>query len=123
MSEGSDRYILAVDLGTSGPKSAIVSMDGEVIDSEFRDVPLYLFPGGGAEQDPHEWWDASHHSCGSCSAPPPGKRYSGTSRNSESITSPSMETIADFGPDVPRSTARMYRSLPSDITFPSDPSA
>lgn len=58
MSEGSDRYILAVDLGTSGPKSAIVSMDGEVIDSEFRDVPLYLFPGGGAEQDPHEWWDA-----------------------------------------------------------------
>ncbi|MBN2079976.1 MAG: FGGY-family carbohydrate kinase [Spirochaetes bacterium] len=52
------KYILAVDLGTSGPKSAIVSTDGEVIDSEFMEVPLHLFPGGGAEQDPEEWWRA-----------------------------------------------------------------
>ncbi len=53
-----EKYILAVDLGTSGPKSAIVSTHGEVIDSEFQDVPLYLFPGGGAEQDPDDWWNA-----------------------------------------------------------------
>lgn len=53
-----EKYILAVDLGTSGPKSAIVSTNGEVIDSEFKDVPLHLFPGGGAEQDPNDWWNA-----------------------------------------------------------------
>ena len=53
-----EKYILAVDLGTSGPKSAIVSTNGEVIDSEFREVPLHLFPGGGAEQDPEDWWNA-----------------------------------------------------------------
>ncbi len=54
---GKEKYILAIDLGTSGPKSAIVSTNGEVIDSEFVDVPLYLFPGGGAEQDPEDWWN------------------------------------------------------------------
>ena len=51
------KYILAIDLGTSGPKSALVSTNGEVIDSEFKDVPLYLFPGGGAEQNPDDWWN------------------------------------------------------------------
>ncbi|MBN2160906.1 MAG: FGGY-family carbohydrate kinase [Spirochaetes bacterium] len=58
MTEKKEKYILAVDLGTSGPKSAIVSTNGEVIDAEFQDVPLHLFPGGGAEQDPDDWWNA-----------------------------------------------------------------
>jgi xylulokinase len=58
MQRGKQKYILAIDLGTSGPKSVIVSTDGEVIDSEFQDVHLYMLPGGGAEQDPDEWWSA-----------------------------------------------------------------
>lgn len=53
-----EKYILAIDLGTSGPKSAIISTGGDVVDSEFMDVPLQLFPGGGAEQDPDDWWNA-----------------------------------------------------------------
>ncbi|HPV42626.1 MAG TPA: FGGY family carbohydrate kinase, partial [Spirochaetota bacterium] len=53
-----EKYILAIDLGTSGPKSAIISTNGDVVDSEFMDVPLQLFPGGGAEQDPDDWWNA-----------------------------------------------------------------
>ncbi len=56
MSNGRQKYILAIDLGTSGPKSVIVSTDGEVVDSEFQEVHLHMFPGGGAEQDPDEWW-------------------------------------------------------------------
>jgi xylulokinase len=53
-----DKYILAIDLGTSGPKTALISVYGEVVDSEFKDTPIILLPDGGAEQDPEGWWDA-----------------------------------------------------------------
>jgi xylulokinase len=53
-----NRYILAIDLGTSGPKVAIFSVHGELIGSEFEEVHLSLFPAGGAEQSPVEWWHA-----------------------------------------------------------------
>lgn len=50
--------VLAVDLGTSGAKAAIFSESGEVLASAFRPTQLRLLPGGGAEQDPAEWWQA-----------------------------------------------------------------
>jgi len=50
--------ILAIDLGTSGPKVALVSLDGAILAWEFEPVRLTLLPGGGAEQSPDEWWDA-----------------------------------------------------------------
>lgn len=52
------KYILAVDLGTSGPKSALVTMDGDVVGVEQKPVELQLLPNGGAEQSPDEWWQA-----------------------------------------------------------------
>ncbi len=52
------KYILAIDHGTSGAKTAIVSVHGKVIDFEYEETPLYLSEGGGAEQDPDEWWNA-----------------------------------------------------------------
>jgi xylulokinase len=55
---GGESYILAIDLGTSGAKSAVVSSGGEVVDSEFKETTLLLLPNGGAEQSPDEWWDA-----------------------------------------------------------------
>ena len=53
-----DKCILAIDLGTSGPKTALISVYGEVLGSEFEDTPIILLPGGGAEQDPDGWWNA-----------------------------------------------------------------
>ena len=53
-----DQYILAIDLGTSGPKVALVSAEGDVVDYEFEETPLFLFPNGGAEQNPDDWWQA-----------------------------------------------------------------
>src|SRR5690606_17642581 len=50
--------VLAVDLGTSGAKAAIFSESGAVLASAFRRTSLQLLPGGGAEQDPGEWWQA-----------------------------------------------------------------
>jgi xylulokinase len=53
-----DQCILAIDLGTSGCKAALVSIDGKVVAWEFAAVETLLFPNGGAEQDPHAWWNA-----------------------------------------------------------------
>lgn len=53
-----EKYVLAVDLGTSGCKTALVSIHGEVVGWEFEAVSTQLFPNGGAEQDPEAWWSA-----------------------------------------------------------------
>jgi xylulokinase len=50
--------VLAIDLGTSGPKVALVSVQGEVLASEVESTELFLSEGGGAEQDPDDWWRA-----------------------------------------------------------------
>lgn len=52
------KFILAIDLGTSGPKVALFSAQGELVGSEFEETRLSLLPDGGAEQSPGEWWDA-----------------------------------------------------------------
>ncbi len=56
--KGKDKYILAIDHGTTAMKPAIVSTRGEVIGWTCETTPLYLLPGGGAEQNPNEWWKA-----------------------------------------------------------------
>ncbi|MBN0987644.1 xylulokinase [Amphritea pacifica] len=49
--------VLAVDLGTSGCKCALVSFDGTVAAWAFEPVELYV-DGVSAEQDPQDWWQA-----------------------------------------------------------------
>lgn len=50
-------FVLAVDLGTGGPKVALVSaLDGSIPGWEFEPNDLILLPGGGVEQDPEQWW-------------------------------------------------------------------
>ena len=58
MTNADTTYILAFDLGTGGPKVALVSTDGEVIGHEVEKTDLFLLPGGSAEQDPADWWRA-----------------------------------------------------------------
>lgn len=53
-----DELILSVDLGTSGPKVALVTPHGEVVDCRTTAVGMNVLPGGGVEQDPDEWWRA-----------------------------------------------------------------
>jgi xylulokinase len=48
--------ILAIDLGTSGPKVALVTPQGQVRDCRAGACKLTILPGGGAEQNPDEWW-------------------------------------------------------------------
>ncbi len=54
----SDALVLAIDLGTSGPKVALVSLAGQVLAWQARPTKLLLSDHGGAEQDPEDWWQA-----------------------------------------------------------------
>jgi xylulokinase len=53
-----DKLILALDLGTSGAKVALIAIDGRVLGWESESIPLHALPGGGAEQNPNDWWNA-----------------------------------------------------------------
>lgn len=63
MAEGSAHtaagpLVLAIDLGTGGPKVALYDTAARLVDSAFEPVETRLLTGGGAEQDPQEWWQA-----------------------------------------------------------------
>jgi xylulokinase len=51
-------YVLAVDLGTSGVKAALIALNGRIAAWEFEPVELLILPDGGAEQRPDDWWRA-----------------------------------------------------------------
>lgn len=51
-------HVLAIDLGTGGPKAALVDVAGHIVANEFEPTPLELLGDGGAEQDPDDWWAA-----------------------------------------------------------------
>jgi xylulokinase len=51
-----ERFVLAVDLGTGGPKVGLVSFSGVVAWAEHLPVTTRLLPGGGAVQDAEAWW-------------------------------------------------------------------
>ncbi|MFO7584984.1 MAG: FGGY-family carbohydrate kinase [Anaerolineales bacterium] len=53
-----EKLVLAVDLGTSGAKVALITIDGRVLAWESEPVRLIITPDGGAEQSPDEWWAA-----------------------------------------------------------------
>ncbi len=52
------KYILAYDHGTSGVKTALVSVYGEVLDFAIEHTPVYFKNQIGAEQKPEDWWQA-----------------------------------------------------------------
>jgi len=55
--------VLAIDLGTSGPKAAVVSLQGELLATARRPVAMLHLPDGGVEQDPEEIWAATKAAC------------------------------------------------------------
>ena len=50
-------WVLAVDLGTGGPKVGAVGLDGSVLATAFTPVPTIATHDGGVEQDVTLWWD------------------------------------------------------------------
>jgi len=53
------KYVISVDIGTSGCKTLIVDENQDVIAAETMEYPLYTPKPGWTEQDPADWWDAT----------------------------------------------------------------
>jgi xylulokinase len=51
-------HILAIDMGTGAAKAAVVSKRGRIAAAAIREIETHHLPGGGAEQDPDQWWAA-----------------------------------------------------------------
>ena len=53
-------YVLAYDIGTTGVKTCLFGLSGRItlLASAQEGYGLYLLEGGGAEQEPEEWWQA-----------------------------------------------------------------
>jgi xylulokinase len=54
-----DQHILTIDLGTSGPKAAVVSTDGTLVGTARASVTTNFGPKGAAEQDAERVWQAT----------------------------------------------------------------
>lgn len=53
------KYVLGIDLGTSGTKTVLFSQEGEVISSSTVEYPMSQPRNGWAEQDPKDWYHAA----------------------------------------------------------------
>lgn len=56
------RYVIGVDIGTSGTKTVLFDENGNSVASYLVEYPLYQPKIGWAEQDPEDWWNATHTS-------------------------------------------------------------
>jgi xylulokinase len=52
------QFLLAHDLGTSGNKATLYSLDGKLVASQTCSYPTRFFNGNWAEQNPEDWWKA-----------------------------------------------------------------
>lgn len=52
-------YLIGIDIGTSGTKTAVYSESGEKITSHTAEYPMYQPQNGWAEQEPADWWNAT----------------------------------------------------------------
>ncbi|WRS28156.1 xylulokinase [Oscillospiraceae bacterium MB08-C2-2] len=58
------KYLLGIDLGTSGTKTVLFSQEGTVMASAAEEYPLYQPHNGWAEQEPVDWWRAAMNTIG-----------------------------------------------------------
>ncbi len=52
------KYLIGIDIGTSGTKSVLFDTEGNTIASATAEYPLYQPENGWAEQNPQDWWNA-----------------------------------------------------------------
>ena len=61
------KYVITYDVGTTGVKTCVFELTEnsiKEIGSASEGYQLFVFPDGGAEQDPDEWWSAICHTTG-----------------------------------------------------------
>ncbi len=50
------KYVIAIDVGSSGTKVGLVSIDGRVVALASGKYDSHFLPNGGVEQVPDDWW-------------------------------------------------------------------
>jgi xylulokinase len=55
----SERYLLGIDLGTSGTKTVLFKQDGTAVTSATVEYPMSQPQNGWAEQNPEDWYNAA----------------------------------------------------------------
>ena len=53
------RYVIGIDIGTSGTKTVLFDEYGTVITSASEEYPMYQPENGYAEQEPADWYNAA----------------------------------------------------------------
>ena len=52
------KYLLGIDIGTTGTKAILFSQDGPIVNKAYRGYPISTPGVGFCEQDPRDWWAA-----------------------------------------------------------------
>ena len=52
------QYLLGIDVGTTGTKTLLFSVSGELMGQAYRPYPMHTPQIGWSEQDPLDWWNA-----------------------------------------------------------------
>jgi xylulokinase len=58
------RYLIGIDLGTSGTKTVLFDETGSAVASSSVEYPLHQPRNGWAEQEPSAWWNAAKQTIG-----------------------------------------------------------
>lgn len=56
--EDMEKYLLGIDVGTTGTKAILFTVGGEMVAHAYRGYPLYNERVGESEQEPQDWWRA-----------------------------------------------------------------
>lgn len=57
MQTKSERYLLGIDVGTTGTKAVLFSENGRIVGQAYRAYPTHTPKVFWCEQDPEDWWD------------------------------------------------------------------
>ncbi|NLE24147.1 MAG: xylulokinase [Clostridiaceae bacterium] len=55
------KYLLGIDLGTSGTKTVLFTQEGKAVASATEEYPMIQPQNGWAEQHPDDWWKATQN--------------------------------------------------------------
>jgi xylulokinase len=58
MSSTDNKYVLAIDVGSSTTKVGLIDQDGAILAQKGQRHDTFYLPGGGVEQNPEDWWKA-----------------------------------------------------------------
>ena len=55
------KYLLGIDVGTTGTKALLFRQDGVLVGQSYESYPLHTPQPGHCEQEPQDWWNALCH--------------------------------------------------------------